>query len=56
VRSAASTLAPIEVRTLDAIHLASALSLSGDLAVVMTYDHRMISAATALGLHTPAPD
>jgi uncharacterized protein len=56
VRSTASTLAPVELRTLDAIHLASALSLGGDLAVVITYDHRMTSAATALGLHTAAPD
>ena len=56
VRYAACTLAPVELRTLDAIHLASALSLGGDLAVVITYDHRMTSAATALGLHTAAPD
>lgn len=56
VRSTACTIAPVALGTLDAIHLASALTLGGDLAVVITYDHRMTSAATALGLRTAAPD
>ena len=45
----------LEVRTLDAIHLASALALGGDLGVVVTYDLRMARAASALGLPTIAP-
>jgi hypothetical protein len=36
---------PIELRTLDAIHLACALALDADLAGVLTYDHRMADAS-----------
>jgi predicted nucleic acid-binding protein len=55
VRSTAKTLAPIELRTLDAIHLASALALHDDLAGVLTYDQRMATVATARGLRVIAP-
>lgn len=43
------------VRSLDAIHLATALSLGSDLAAVVTYDARMSAAAQALGLPVIAP-
>ena len=55
VRTASSTLAPVELRTLDAIHLASALTLGEDLAGVLTYDTRMQRTATGLGLALVAP-
>jgi predicted nucleic acid-binding protein len=41
VRAAASSVTPVELRTLDAIHLASAVALGDDLAGVLTYDNRM---------------
>ncbi len=53
---AAATLAPLQrLRSLDAIHLASALALGSDLGFVITYDRRMADAATALGISTVAP-
>jgi len=55
VRAAASALTPVELRTLDAIHLASALALGGDLAGVLTYDNRMQRAALASGISVLAP-
>ena len=51
----AAEIEPFTVRSLDAIHLATALSLGGDLAVVVTYDARMTIAAQALGLPVIAP-
>jgi len=55
VRQTAATLEPAQLRTLDAIHLASALALRDDLGVVITYDARMASAAAELGLNVAAP-
>lgn len=52
---AAGTLLPAEVRSLDAIHLATAQQLGDDLGVVVTYDVRMADAAAKLGLHTQTP-
>jgi predicted nucleic acid-binding protein len=51
----AGDLDPASLRSLDAIHLASALTLGTDLGVVVTYDERMLQAATALGLPTASP-
>jgi hypothetical protein len=45
----------VEARTLDAIHLASALALGPDLGVVLTYDARMARAASELGIEAVAP-
>jgi predicted nucleic acid-binding protein len=45
----------VEARTLDAIHLASALALGPDLGVLVTYDARMARAASELGIETVAP-
>lgn len=50
----ASRLSPTGLRTLDAIHLATALSLEGDLAAFITYDARLVDAASA-GLEVRAP-
>ncbi|MGH3518556.1 MAG: type II toxin-antitoxin system VapC family toxin [Haloechinothrix sp.] len=55
VFEAAGTLLPAEVRSLDAIHLATAQQLGDDLGVVVTYDMRMADAAAKLGLHTQTP-
>lgn len=55
VRQTASTLAPPELRTLDAIHVASALALGPDLAAVVTYDVRMQQAAEGCRLRVLAP-
>jgi predicted nucleic acid-binding protein len=43
------------LRTLDAIHLASALVLGPDLEAVVTYDARMAEAAGWLGIDAVAP-
>ncbi len=43
------------LRTLDAIHLASAQLLTADLRAVLTYDQRMATAARALGLTVDTP-
>lgn len=51
----AGDLDPASLRSLDAIHLASALSLGGDLGVIVTYDDRMLQGAAALGLATASP-
>lgn len=53
---AAATLAPAAVlRSLDAIHLAAALSIGADLRSVLTYDLRVQGAAKALGIAVDAP-
>lgn len=46
---------PVEVRSLDAIHLAAALSIGSDLGVLVTYDERMARAADELGIEVAAP-
>jgi len=51
----AADLAPVALRTLDAIHVATALSLRGDLASLVTYDDRLAAAATAAGIRGVAP-
>ena len=52
----AATMVPATIlRSLDAIHLASALSIGADLRAVVTYDRRMSDAATSLGLGVESP-
>ena len=51
----AGTLAPPELRSLDALHIAAALTVSQDLADFVTYDARMIAAARAQGLPVVSP-
>lgn len=51
----AGSLLPEDVRTLDAIHLATAQQLGPDLARLVTYDTRMHAAAEALGMDVNAP-
>lgn len=52
---AAGTIGPRALRSLDAIHLASAIALGDDLTAVITYDDRMAEAAVAMGLPVVAP-
>ncbi len=52
----AATIGPgLVLRSLDAIHLACAELVGGDLRAVVTYDRRMGTAAAALGLLVAAP-
>jgi predicted nucleic acid-binding protein len=55
VLRAAGSMLPSELRSLDAIHLATASALGTDLARVCTYDERMTSAAAGLGMTVVAP-
>lgn len=55
VLQSAGTLEPRELRTLDAIHVASALALGDELTEIITYDRRMQAAATAVGVAWAAP-
>jgi predicted nucleic acid-binding protein len=55
VLRAAGAMLPRELRSLDAIHLATAAALGNDLAQLCTYDGRMASAAAGLGMKVVAP-
>jgi uncharacterized protein len=55
ILDAAGTLEPLVLRTLDAIHLATALAAGDDLEAVVTYDERMTEAARLVGLVTASP-
>jgi predicted nucleic acid-binding protein len=48
-------LRPSRLRSLDSLHLATALTLGADLGAVVTYDARMIGAASGLGLPVVSP-
>jgi predicted nucleic acid-binding protein len=51
----AAVLAPADLRSLEAIHLATARRLGRDLGTIITYDERMAEAATHLGHRVVAP-
>lgn len=51
----AATVSPMGLRSLDAIHLATALSLEGKVDYVVTYDIRLRKAAEEYGLSVVAP-
>jgi predicted nucleic acid-binding protein len=51
----AGALLPVELRTLDALHVAAAMSLGADLGELITYDARMAIAARAQGLVVTSP-
>jgi uncharacterized protein len=55
VLDAAGVIVPSQVRSLDAIHLATAQLLGEDLGQVVTYDDRMADAARRLGLKAVSP-
>jgi predicted nucleic acid-binding protein len=51
----AATLVPTELRSLDAIHLASALSVKANLTALVAYDVRLCSAAAQAGIEVVSP-
>jgi predicted nucleic acid-binding protein len=51
----AGRLDPVELRTLDALHVAAALQLGDELTGLVTYDHRQAAAANANGIDVVAP-
>jgi uncharacterized protein len=55
ILDAASELDPPALRSLDAIHLATALRIGPDLDAFVTYDTRLAQAARDLGLPVIAP-
>lgn len=52
---AAADLADSGLRSLDAIHIASAQAFGDDLAALVTYDHRMATSARDHGMTVTAP-
>jgi predicted nucleic acid-binding protein len=55
ILDSAGILEPGVLRTLDAIHLATAIAVGDDLEAIVTYDERMVEAARLLGLSTATP-
>ena len=55
VLNSAGTLDPMELRSLDAIHLAAAGRLGSDLSQFVTYDDRLAAAAKSMGFKVAAP-
>lgn len=55
VEESARFLAPAELRSLDAIHLASMLRMGDALAAALVYDRRLAAAARAEGIRVEAP-
>ena len=51
----ATTVGPAIVRTLDAVHLATALAIGGELEAFVTYDDRLAAAARTIGLPVVQP-
>lgn len=55
IRQRAATIGTAQLRTLDAIHLATAEALDDDLGVIFTYDRRMLGDGPLEGLAVRAP-
>jgi uncharacterized protein len=55
VLDAAGLLQPDDLRSLDAVHLATAQYLGADLAQLVAYDDRLLGAAATLGIRTITP-
>jgi uncharacterized protein len=55
VLDAAGAMLPVELRSLDVIHLATAQQLGADLSRIITYDDRMAVAAEQLGMTVARP-
>ncbi len=51
----AGTLAPSDLRSLDAVHVAAALSIGEELGELLTYDARLADAARAHGITVASP-
>jgi hypothetical protein len=55
VRMLAQTVRPVTVRSLDAIHLGTALTVRPSLTSFVSYGKRLLEAAAATGLPTDSP-
>lgn len=55
VQDIACDIGDPRLRTLDALHLASAILVRGVLTAFVAYDHRLVSAAQSVGLPTITP-
>jgi predicted nucleic acid-binding protein len=55
VHERAGLLAPVELRSLDALHLATALDVGDELEALITYDMRLSRAAAFHGIEVLAP-
>jgi len=55
IRISAAALAEPDVRTLDAIHVATAVGLGAELKAFITYDQRLLRTAGQLGLPVASP-
>jgi hypothetical protein len=55
IRALAQAVEPVTVRSLDAIHLGTALSTRSTLTSFVTYDRHLLEAARAAGLPGSAP-
>ena len=55
IRADAGSLADPELRSLAAIHLATARAMGAELTSFVSYDRRLLRAAAALGLPTASP-
>jgi predicted nucleic acid-binding protein len=55
VLNLAGSLGPVELRSLDAIHLATVARLGIDLGEIVTYDERMTVAARSMGYRVAIP-
>lgn len=55
ILDSAARLEPSQLRSLDAIHLASALTLGDELETFVAYDERLVAAAAALGMPVASP-
>jgi uncharacterized protein len=55
IPNAAGAMLPVDLRSLDAIHLATAQQFGEDLARIVTYDDRMAYAAEDLGWSLARP-
>jgi predicted nucleic acid-binding protein len=51
----AGWMEPAELRSLDALHLAAAMSLGPDLSGIVVYDERLMEAASQAGIRTASP-
>lgn len=51
----AALIGPVDLRSLDAIHLASASAVAGNISAFVAYDQRLAGAAADLGLPTVSP-
>jgi predicted nucleic acid-binding protein len=55
ILAAAAAVDPPALRTLDAIHLATALAVREDVATIVTYDRRLAAAAERVHLEVSVP-